>query len=157
MSGEETFTGHAPTPDQDVVDELGAAAGLTYEDDEPLNYAKVAARDRHRWELDPRSAVEEQSLESLVDEEEAEDEEADADEDEEELLDWDDADELDEEVDEEDIAEEEELEDDAGDGVYDAKDLTLDDDDDEDEFDDDDLDDELDDLDDEDEDEADLT
>jgi hypothetical protein len=57
MSGEETFTGHAPTPDQDVVDELGEAAGLTYRDDEPLNYGKVSERDAHRWELDPRSAL----------------------------------------------------------------------------------------------------
>jgi hypothetical protein len=57
MSGEETFTGHAPTPDQDVVDELGEAAGLTYRDNEPLNYGKVSARDEHRWELDPRSAM----------------------------------------------------------------------------------------------------
>lgn len=54
--GAEAFTGHAPTPDQDVVDELGAAAGITYRDDEPLNYAKVAERDRRRWELDPASA-----------------------------------------------------------------------------------------------------
>lgn len=57
ISGEETFTGHAPTPDQDVVDELGEAAGLTYRDDEPLNYGKVSERDEHRWELDPRSAM----------------------------------------------------------------------------------------------------
>ena len=56
MSGEETFTGHAPTPDQDVVDDLGAAAGLTYADDEPLQYDKIAHRDRRRWELDPRSS-----------------------------------------------------------------------------------------------------
>jgi hypothetical protein len=40
-SGEETVSGHAPAPDQDVVDEIGAAAGLTYADDEPLDYGKV--------------------------------------------------------------------------------------------------------------------
>src|SRR4030095_6827865 len=55
-AGEETVGGSAPTPDQDVVDELGAAAGLLYEDDEPLNSdAKILDRDRNRWELNPAS------------------------------------------------------------------------------------------------------
>lgn len=54
--GEETVGGMAPTPDQDVVDELGEAVGLSYEDDEPLHSGeKIAARDEHRWELDPNS------------------------------------------------------------------------------------------------------
>jgi hypothetical protein len=58
--GEETVGGKTPTPDQDVVDELGEAVGLTYEDDEPLNTAdKLAKRDHDRWELDPESAEEE--------------------------------------------------------------------------------------------------
>ena len=57
VAGEETVGGSAPTPDQDVVDELGAAAGLIYEDDEPLNSdAKILDRDRNRWELNPASA-----------------------------------------------------------------------------------------------------
>ncbi len=56
-AGEETIGGTAPTPDQDVVDEIGEAAGLTYTDDEELNSdKKILERDRHRWELDPRSA-----------------------------------------------------------------------------------------------------
>jgi len=55
--GEETVGGSAPTPDQDVVDELGEAVGLTYEDNEPLHtQEKVEERDRHRWELDPASS-----------------------------------------------------------------------------------------------------
>lgn len=55
--GEETVGGSTPTPDQDVVDELGAAVGLTYEDNEPLSSAeKIEKRDRHRWELDPASS-----------------------------------------------------------------------------------------------------
>jgi hypothetical protein len=54
---DETIGGDAPTPDQDVVDEIGEGAGLTYQDDEPLNYAKVFDRDRHRWELNPASAA----------------------------------------------------------------------------------------------------
>lgn len=56
-SGEETVGGSNPTPDQDVVDELGKAVGLTYQDNEPLDTTeKVSERDRHRWELDPGSS-----------------------------------------------------------------------------------------------------
>lgn len=56
--GDETVGGTAVTPDQDVVDELGEAVGLTYEDDEPLDTdGKLAERDRDRWELDPASAT----------------------------------------------------------------------------------------------------
>ena len=55
--GDETVGGSAPTPDQDVVAELGEALGLTYEDNEPLHTKeKVEERDRHRWELDPASS-----------------------------------------------------------------------------------------------------
>jgi len=55
--GDETVGGSAPTPDQDVVDELGEAVGLTYEDNEPLHSTeKVEERDRKRWELDPASS-----------------------------------------------------------------------------------------------------
>lgn len=57
MAGEESVGGSAPTPGQDNVDELGKAAGITYQDEEPLNSdKKILDRDRHRWELDPRSA-----------------------------------------------------------------------------------------------------
>jgi hypothetical protein len=56
-AGEEAVGGTAPTPGQDVVEELGEAVGLTYEDNEPLDTTKkVAERDRHRWELDPASS-----------------------------------------------------------------------------------------------------
>lgn len=57
VSGEETVGGTTPTPDQDVVDELGQALGITYEDDEPLRTEeKLRERDRNRWELNPASA-----------------------------------------------------------------------------------------------------
>lgn len=36
VSGEESVGGSAPTPDQDIVDEIGQALGITYEDDEEL-------------------------------------------------------------------------------------------------------------------------
>jgi hypothetical protein len=55
--GEESVGGRNPTPDQDVVEELGKAVGLIYEDREPLHTTeKIAARDEHRWELDPASS-----------------------------------------------------------------------------------------------------
>ena len=55
--GEETVGGSTPTPDQDVVDDLGRAAGVTYSDTEPLRPdEKVAVRDEKRWEIDPASA-----------------------------------------------------------------------------------------------------
>jgi hypothetical protein len=56
-SGEETVGGSSPTPDQDQVDELGAALGVTYSDTEPLHTTeKLEKRDDTRWELDPASA-----------------------------------------------------------------------------------------------------
>jgi hypothetical protein len=55
--GEETVGGSTPTPDQDVVEELGEAVGLTYEDNEPLRGAdKIEERDRDRWDFDPASS-----------------------------------------------------------------------------------------------------
>lgn len=60
-SGEETVGGTVATPDQDIVDELGQAVGLTYDDDEPLGIdEKLEERDRNRWELDPESASEDE-------------------------------------------------------------------------------------------------
>ena len=54
--GDETPGGDNPTPDQDVVDEIGRALGVEYEDDEELQGgAEIAERDTHRWELDPNS------------------------------------------------------------------------------------------------------
>jgi hypothetical protein len=55
--GEELPGGGNPTPDQDVVEEIGRALGYTYEDNEPLKTGdKLEERDRDRWELDERSA-----------------------------------------------------------------------------------------------------
>jgi hypothetical protein len=56
-SGDEAPGGDNPTPDQDVVDEIGHALGIEYEANEELKgAAKLEERDRHRWELDPASA-----------------------------------------------------------------------------------------------------
>jgi hypothetical protein len=56
-SGEETPGGDMSTPDHDVVEEIGRALGVEYEDAEELKGAeKIEGRDRHRWEYDPASA-----------------------------------------------------------------------------------------------------
>jgi len=55
--GDEAPGGDNPTPDQDVVDDIGKAVGVEYEDNEELkSEEKIAKRDRHRWELDPASS-----------------------------------------------------------------------------------------------------
>jgi hypothetical protein len=57
FSGDGAPGGDNPTPDQEVVDDIGRALGVEYQDNEELRASdKVAARDRHRWELDPASA-----------------------------------------------------------------------------------------------------
>jgi hypothetical protein len=57
FTGEEAPGGDNPTPDQDIVDDIGKALGLEYEDNEELKASdKVVERDKHRWELDPASA-----------------------------------------------------------------------------------------------------
>jgi len=55
--GDEAPGGDNPTPDQDIVDDIGRAVGVQYEDNEELKgEAKIAKRDKHRWELDPASS-----------------------------------------------------------------------------------------------------
>ena len=57
FTGEEAPGGDNPTPDQDVVDDIGKALGVEYQDDEELQSGdKIAKRDKHRWELDPASS-----------------------------------------------------------------------------------------------------
>jgi hypothetical protein len=57
FSGDEAPGGDNPTPDQDVVEDIGRALGVEYQDSEELKSSdKVAERDRHRWELDPASS-----------------------------------------------------------------------------------------------------
>jgi hypothetical protein len=57
FSGDEAPGGDNPTPDQDIVDDIGKAIGIEYQDSEELKASdKVTERDKHRWELDPASA-----------------------------------------------------------------------------------------------------
>jgi len=60
--GDEAVGGHAPTPDQSVVDELGHAIGFDEKEGELKSLEERAAqRDHNRWELDRRSADSEPS------------------------------------------------------------------------------------------------
>jgi hypothetical protein len=57
FSGDEAPGGDNPTPDQDIVDDIGRALGVEYQDNEELRSSdKVTARDKKRWELDPASS-----------------------------------------------------------------------------------------------------
>src|SRR5438876_3252424 len=56
-AGDEAVAGSVATPEQNDVQELAAAVGITYADNEELKVGeKERERDRHRWELDPASS-----------------------------------------------------------------------------------------------------
>jgi len=55
-SGSETVAGDNPTPDQSIVEENASAMGVSYEDNEELEFIdKIEKRDRDRFELDENS------------------------------------------------------------------------------------------------------
>ena len=55
-SGSETVAGDNPTPDQSIVEENASAMGVSYEDNEELEFLeKIEKRDRDRFELDENS------------------------------------------------------------------------------------------------------
>ena len=55
-SGSETVAGDNPTPDQSLVEENASAMGVSYEDNEELEFLdKIEKRDRDRFELDENS------------------------------------------------------------------------------------------------------
>ena len=55
-SGSETVAGDNPTPDQSLVEENASAIGVSYEDNEELEFIdKIEKRDRDRFELDENS------------------------------------------------------------------------------------------------------
>ncbi len=57
FTGDAAPGGDNPTPDQDVVDQIGRALGVEYDDNEELKGSdKLSKRDKHRWELDPASS-----------------------------------------------------------------------------------------------------
>ena len=57
FTGDESPGGDNPTPDQDIVDDIGKALGVQYDDNEELKASdKISERDKHRWEMDPASS-----------------------------------------------------------------------------------------------------
>ncbi|MCA1629119.1 MAG: DUF6335 family protein [Acidobacteria bacterium] len=62
-SGEESVAGDNQTPDQSLVEENARAIGVSFEDNEELEFIdKIDRRDRDRFELDPRSKTEDDSI-----------------------------------------------------------------------------------------------
>ncbi|MBW4657373.1 MAG: hypothetical protein KME15_01765 [Drouetiella hepatica Uher 2000/2452] len=60
LVGDQAIGGTAPTPDQDLVDEMGAAVGIEMDDRAFLRTTEILeSRDDRRWELEPDSAEEE--------------------------------------------------------------------------------------------------
>lgn len=61
--GSETVSGDNPTPDQSMVEENALAVGVSFEDNEELDFLKKIERlDRDRFELDPRSKTDGDSI-----------------------------------------------------------------------------------------------
>ena len=57
FSGDESAVSSMPTPENNQVEEIGAAMGINYADGEELKAGtKERERDQHRWELDPASS-----------------------------------------------------------------------------------------------------
>jgi Family of unknown function (DUF6335) len=55
-SGSETVAGDNPTPDQSLVEENAKAIGVSFEDNEELEFVdKIEKRDRDRYELEEMS------------------------------------------------------------------------------------------------------
>jgi hypothetical protein len=62
-SGTETVSGDNPTPDQSLVEENARAVGVSYEDNEELEFLdKIVSRDRDRYELDERSKTDDDTI-----------------------------------------------------------------------------------------------
>src|SRR5262245_5165973 len=62
-SGSETFAGDSPTPDQSIVEENARAVGVSFEDNEELDFlGKIERRDRNRFELEEQSKAREDSI-----------------------------------------------------------------------------------------------
>lgn len=57
FSGDESAVSSMSTPSGNTVDDVGAAMGVTYQDNEELKAGeKERSRDKSRWELDPASS-----------------------------------------------------------------------------------------------------
>lgn len=62
-SGTESVAGDNPTPDQSDVEENANAVGVNFQDNQELDlYEQLERRDRDRFELDPRSKTEDDTI-----------------------------------------------------------------------------------------------
>src|SRR4026208_126214 len=62
-SGSETVAGDNPTPDQSLVEENAMAVGVSFEDNEELEFIeKIERRDRERFELEEGSKATEDMI-----------------------------------------------------------------------------------------------
>ncbi len=62
-SGTESVAGDNPTPDQSDVEENARAVGVNFEDNQELDlFEQIERRDRDRFELDPRSKTEDDTI-----------------------------------------------------------------------------------------------
>lgn len=70
--GDEAVGGTVATPDQSVVDELGAAVGLEMDDQAFLRTTEILdQRDDRRWELDPMSSDDYSDRRQIAEEDDA--------------------------------------------------------------------------------------
>src|ERR1041385_735946 len=62
-SGEESVGGDSPTPDQSIVEENARAMGVSFEDNEELDFLdKIKRRDRDRYELEEQSQTRDDTI-----------------------------------------------------------------------------------------------
>src|ERR1044072_6643490 len=62
-SASESVAGDTPTPDQSLVEENASAMGVSFEDNEELEFIeKIEKRDRDRYELDENSKASEDTI-----------------------------------------------------------------------------------------------
>ena len=62
-SGSESIGGDSPTPDQSLVEENAKAIGVSFEDNEELDFLeKIEKRDRNRFELEEQSKTRDDTI-----------------------------------------------------------------------------------------------
>ena len=62
-AGSESIGGDSPTPDQSLVEENAKAIGVSFEDNEELDFLdKIEKRDRDRYELEEQSKTKEDTI-----------------------------------------------------------------------------------------------
>ena len=62
-TGSEAVAGDSPTPDQSIVEENARAIGVSFEDNEELDFLdKIERRDRDRYELEEQSKTRDDTI-----------------------------------------------------------------------------------------------